>query len=135
MDEMNQMSREILREHDIFQKISKESHLKSKDRTWALYESWRDSDQGKQWKEEFLKHCEYRCPECNRRLTEFNITIDHKLPRRKYPWLTWDVSNFWILCRDCNKSKGQMDWSKYVERVRRVRGEDAYERVKRYSPC
>ncbi|HEY9699091.1 MAG TPA: hypothetical protein V6D10_17655 [Trichocoleus sp.] len=135
MSDLNDIAREILLEHDTFSKACKDSHLAAKDTVWALYTSWRDSEQGKQWKADFLKECGHKCPECDKWLNEFNSTIDHKLSRRKYPWLGWKTSNFWVLCMTCNKAKGHKDWSKYVETVRLKRGEAAYKRVVKYSPC
>jgi hypothetical protein len=54
------------------------------------------------------------CPICYER---FNInngrTIDHKLPRSQYPWLSLNFNNLWVICRSCNTEKGEMHWYEY----------------------
>jgi|SRR6476646_2732734 len=134
MSDLDSLAREILREHGTFKQACKDSHLAARDTVWQLYSNWRDSEQGKQWKASFLKECGYHCPECNIWLTEYNSTIDHKLPRRKYPWLGWDVSNLWVLCKSCNKAKSDKNWSEYIKAVRLYRGEAAYKRISKYPP-
>ncbi|MGI0495329.1 HNH endonuclease [Alkalinema pantanalense CENA528] len=40
-------------------------------------------------------------------------TMDHKLPRSQYPWLSMDFRNLWVICRNCNQEKGEMHWFEY----------------------
>ena len=35
-----------------------------------------------------------------------DISVDHILPRSKYPWKALEITNTQILCRSCNSSKG-----------------------------
>lgn len=47
------------------------------------------------------------CAECGKRIkNDFDITVDHKLPRSKYPALALDRENLRVLCRTCNSKKG-----------------------------
>ena len=40
-------------------------------------------------------------------------SIDHKLPRSQYPWLSMEFRNFWVICRRCNIEKAEMHWYEY----------------------
>lgn len=40
-------------------------------------------------------------------------TIDHKLPRSQFPWLSLNFQNFWVICRLCNQEKAEMHWFEY----------------------
>lgn len=54
------------------------------------------------------------CPICNCSYSRDNHkTIDHKLPKSKYPWLSMEFKNMWVICNECNKEKGEMDWYDY----------------------
>jgi hypothetical protein len=53
------------------------------------------------------------CEECGKRIkNDFDITVDHKRPRSKYPDIALDRENLRILCRTCNSKKGARlpDW-------------------------
>lgn len=98
------------------------------------YEAFRDSEAGRKWKAQKLAECNYRCPECNKLLNDFNSSIDHKHPRRHYPWLAWDISNLWVLCKVCNRNKSDRQWDDYLEIVKRDRGHIAFKRILKYAP-
>ena len=54
------------------------------------------------------------CPICGEKFSECGgRTIDHKLPRSQYPWLSTNFKNFWVICRDCNQEKGEKHWFEY----------------------
>jgi hypothetical protein len=54
------------------------------------------------------------CPVCNHYFSERKgRTIDHKLPRAQYPWLSMDFRNLWVICWQCNREKGEMGWYEY----------------------
>jgi 5-methylcytosine-specific restriction endonuclease McrA len=55
-----------------------------------------------------------RCPICEIRFSDCGgRTIDHKLPRSQYPWLSMDFRNFWVICKPCNQEKGEKHWFEY----------------------
>lgn len=59
-------------------------------------------------------HSDRTCPICDRLYTPNNgRSIDHKLPRSQYPWLSLDFQNLWVICLTCNKEKGEMHWYEY----------------------
>ncbi|MGB3517894.1 MAG: HNH endonuclease [Elainellaceae cyanobacterium] len=58
------------------------------------------------------------CPICDEQFSyENGRSIDHKLPRAQYPWLSLDFRNLWVICQRCNKEKGEMHWYKYEHYV------------------
>lgn len=47
------------------------------------------------------------CKNCGKKITEkSDITIDHILPRSKFPKNALEIQNMQVLCRSCNSSKG-----------------------------
>lgn len=47
------------------------------------------------------------CSACRRRIKrQSDVTVDHRLPRSRYPHLALDRSNLQVLCRRCNSKKG-----------------------------
>jgi len=57
---------------------------------------------------------DYYCPICDDKYREDNgRSIDHKLPRSQYPWLSLDFQNLWVICRNCNLEKAEMHWYEY----------------------
>ncbi|GAB4132007.1 MAG: hypothetical protein Fur0046_01400 [Cyanobacteria bacterium J069] len=57
---------------------------------------------------------DFHCPICGVRFSECGgRTIDHKLPRSQYPWLSMNFDNFWVICKACNDEKGEMHWFEY----------------------
>lgn len=59
-------------------------------------------------------HSDWTCPVCGRRFADCGgRTIDHKLPRAQYPWLSMDFKNLWVICRECNREKAERHWYEY----------------------
>ncbi len=57
---------------------------------------------------------DWYCPICGEKYSEKGgKTIDHKLPRSQYPWLSMEFNNLWVICQVCNKEKGEMHWYEY----------------------
>ncbi|MBE9076946.1 HNH endonuclease [Romeria aff. gracilis LEGE 07310] len=57
---------------------------------------------------------ESHCPICGERFSRHHKkTIDHKLPRAQYPWLSLDFRNLWVICYQCNQEKGERHWYEY----------------------
>lgn len=87
---------------------------------YRKYDYWRyingDSECGttqesKDWVNE---NSDWNCPICEERFSRRGgKTIDHKLPRSQYPWLSLDFKNFWVICQLCNQEKGEMHWYEY----------------------
>jgi 5-methylcytosine-specific restriction endonuclease McrA len=60
------------------------------------------------------EHSDWHCPVCGDKFSECGgRTIDHKLPRSQYPWLSMEFKNFWVICLACNQEKGERHWFEY----------------------
>ena len=87
---------------------------------YKKFDQWRyingDSECGttqesKHWAKE---NSDWHCPICESRFSECGgRTIDHKLPRSQYPWLSMEFKNFWVICKACNQEKGEKHWFEY----------------------
>jgi 5-methylcytosine-specific restriction endonuclease McrA len=74
-------------------------------------------------------HSDWHCPICGDRFADVGgRTIDHKLPRAQYPWLSLDFKNLWVICSPCNQEKGEMHWYEY-EHYMFIHHRDRYEDV------
>lgn len=87
---------------------------------YKKFDSWRyingDSECGttKESKDWAKEHSDWYCPICGDKFSECGgRTIDHKLPRSQYPWLSMEFKNFWVICKACNQEKGEMHWFEY----------------------
>ncbi|OUC13431.1 MAG: HNH endonuclease [Alkalinema sp. CACIAM 70d] len=113
--------------HELFEladKIGKQRYHKLTQQDFEDYrkfDQWRyingDSECGttqesRDWVKE---NSESHCPICGEKFSINNNgkTIDHKLPRSQYPWLSMDFRNLWVICRNCNQEKGEMHWFEY----------------------
>lgn len=102
---------------------------------YRKFEYWRyingDSECGttkesRQWVHE---NSERHCPICGERYGPNNgRSIDHKLPRAQYPWLSLDFRNLWVICHRCNQEKGERHWYEY-ERYIFAQYPDRYEDI------
>ncbi|WP_319418820.1 HNH endonuclease [Pleurocapsa sp. FMAR1] len=62
------------------------------------------------------EHSDWYCPICSEKYGDRGgKTIDHKLPRSQYPWLSLEWSNLWVICRTCNREKGEKHWYEYEQ--------------------
>lgn len=87
---------------------------------YKQFDNWRyingDSECGttpdsRKWAKE---HSDWHCPICGTRFSECGgRTIDHKLPRAQYPWLSMSFENLWVICKPCNQEKGEKHWFEY----------------------
>lgn len=103
--------------------IGKKRYHKLTRQDWIDYKKfneWRyvngDSECGttKESQEWAKDHSDWHCPICGDKFSECGgRTIDHKLPRSQYPWLSMEFQNLWVICRACNYEKGEMDWFEY----------------------
>lgn len=120
---MNLEDKELEELFKLADKVGKKQYHKLTQQDLADYrafEAWRyvngDSECGttqesKQW---VNQHSDRFCPICEERYSDRGgKTIDHKLPRAQYPWLSMDFRNFWVICQWCNQEKGEMHWYEY----------------------
>ncbi|MBD3880578.1 HNH endonuclease [Phormidium tenue FACHB-886] len=69
------------------------------------------TQESKDWARE---NSDSHCPICGDRFSACGgRTIDHKLPRSQYPWLSMNFNNLWVICRACNLEKGEKHWFEY----------------------
>lgn len=72
-----------------------------------IFNRWRNSEDGKQWKQEQFKHIKGKCPGCGHVLpTVAHFHIDHIKALRDRPDLAIEIENLQLLCSPCNMSKG-----------------------------
>ncbi len=140
MDLENKTLKELF---DLVDKIGRKHYhkLTAEDfESYQQYEHWRYIDgnfgagsnqESKNWVRD---NSDYHCPICNIRYHKDNgRTVDHKLPRSKYPWLSIDFKNLWVICRECNQEKSDMDWYEY-ERYIFVNYPHLYDNLKQFRP-
>lgn len=134
-DDLEVILRRIRRVNQQFHQTARTAYeFTRKEYADPKYEAFRDSEAGRQWKAQKLAECQYRCPECNKSINDYNSNIDHKHPRRYYPWLAWNLDNLWVICKDCNTNKSDQPWDDYLQAVRQNRGQAAVNRILRYAP-
>lgn len=82
-----------------------------------------------------LAHSDQDCPICEKRFggDHHYRTIDHKLPRAQYPWLSLNFANLWVICRACNQEKGELHWFEY-EHYMLNKHPDLYQNIKVFRP-
>ncbi|AFY73957.1 hypothetical protein Syn7502_01925 [Synechococcus sp. PCC 7502] len=79
-------------------------------------------------------HSHRSCPVCKENYTQKGgKTIDHKLPRSQYPWLSMEFMNLWVICQSCNQEKAEMHWYEY-ERYMLLNYPDRYPTIKLNRP-
>lgn len=87
---------------------------------YRAYDRWRyingDSECGstQESKDWVWRNSTQECPVCGQRYrSDRHRTIDHKLPRCQYPWLSMEMKNLWVICVICNQRKGDKNWYEY----------------------
>jgi 5-methylcytosine-specific restriction endonuclease McrA len=87
---------------------------------YRAYDRWRyingDGECGTtQESRDWIKdNSDWFCPICgDNYYDKGGKTIDHKLPRSQYPWLSMTYNNLWVICQDCNREKGERHWYEY----------------------
>lgn len=108
--------------------------------TYRKFDYWRyingdyecgTTQESRDWVNE---HSDWYCPICGEKYSgENGKTIDHKLPRSQYPWLSMEFKNLWVICRACNQQKGEMHWYEYEHYIF-VRHNHLYLTVKALRP-
>lgn len=107
---------------------------------YRKYDYWRyfngdyecgTTEESKDW---VKNNSDWYCPICGENYPEKGgKTIDHKLPRSQYPWLSMEFKNLWVICQVCNKEKGEMHWYEYEHYIF-VHHPDLYLAVKAARP-
>ncbi len=87
---------------------------------YRRYDYWRyvcgdgecgTTPESRKWVDE---HSDNTCPICEEYYSQRGgKSIDHKLPRAQYPWLSMEFSNFWVICQACNQEKAEKHWYEY----------------------
>jgi 5-methylcytosine-specific restriction endonuclease McrA len=87
---------------------------------YRAYDRWRyvngDGERGTtQESRDWIKdNSDWFCPICgDNYYDKGGKTIDHKLPRSQYPWLSMKQDNLWVICQNCNREKGERHWYEY----------------------
>lgn len=89
------------------------------------------TEESKQWVKD---NSDFHCPVCEERFADRDgRSIDHKLPRAQYPWLSLDFKNLWVICRMCNQEKAEMHWYEYEHYIF-IHHPDRYPNVKLARP-
>lgn len=86
------------------QKIANKINAKYDPR--AQFIGWRDSKEGKIWKQNKYQEQSECCAICKKRIRLKGSHIDHIKPVYSYPDLALDTGNMQITCPECNTSKG-----------------------------
>lgn len=88
-------------------KIAQQIQEKYEPRT--EFNRWRDSVEGKLWKQQKYLEQNGCCAICNQSILLKGSHIDHIKPLFKYPDLALDPTNLQITCSDCNISKNDSE--------------------------
>ena len=82
------------------------NQIKQKYEPRTEFNRWRDSKEGKLWKEQQYQKQKQCCAICKKTIELKWSHIDHIKPLFLYPDLALDTSNLQIACGQCNISKG-----------------------------
>ncbi len=79
------------------------------------FNAWRDSADGKQFKQSLYETQNGRCANPNCQVTEAltidYLDIDHKSPIATHPQLALVKTNMHLLCTPCNRKKNRGGWT------------------------
>jgi 5-methylcytosine-specific restriction endonuclease McrA len=142
-DAMNSEENELEALFKLANKIGKKRYhqLTPQDfENYRKYDYWRyingdgecgSTETSKNWVSD---HSDWYCPICEQRFAaRGGRTIDHKLPRAQYPWLSLDFKNLWVICQECNLEKAERHWYEY-EHYMFIHHPDLYPNVKLARP-
>ncbi len=92
---------------------------------------WGTTQESRDWVKD---NSDWFCPICgDKYYDKGGKTIDHKLPRSQYPWLSMEFNNLWVICQVCNREKGEMHWYEYEHYIF-INNPDFYPGVKLARP-
>ena len=81
------------------------NQIKQKYEPRTEFNRWRNSEEGKLWKEQQYQKQKQCCAICQQKIELKWSHIDHIKPLSRYPELSLDLSNLQIACGSCNISK------------------------------
>ena len=140
---MNLEDKELKQLFKLANKIGKKRYHKLTQQdfeNYRQYDYWRyvngdgecgTTQESRNWVQE---NSDWYCPICGDNYSNREgKTIDHKLPRSQYPWLAMEFENLWVICRFCNREKGEMHWYEYEHHML-VKYPDWYPFIKSSRP-
>ena len=107
-DSLQDLSEKLFRLHFKISEYLKETEqkietIKSKYEPRNQFNAWRNSQEGKQWKEEQYQRQNKRCPICQQPILSLKGShIDHIKPLSTHPHLALDPKNMRITHGACN---------------------------------
>jgi 5-methylcytosine-specific restriction endonuclease McrA len=94
--------------HGNFNKLQKrEKSINERYTPRNIFNRWRDSIEGKEWKQKQYEKQQGKCPDCS--FIAHNVDyleIDHIKSISTNPELAIDITNLRLVCSPCNKKKG-----------------------------
>ena len=96
---------------DVFLKNSQDkiNKIKQKYQPRTEFNRWRNSEEGKLWKEQQYQKQKQSCAICCKKIELKWSHIDHVKPISLYPDLSLDTSNLQIACGSCNTKKNNSE--------------------------
>ena len=85
------------------------NQIKQKYQPRTEFNRWRNSEEGKLWKEQQYQKQKQSCAICQKKIELKWSHIDHIKPLSRYPALSLDTSNLQIACNSCNTSKSDRE--------------------------
>lgn len=75
-----------------------------------IFNRWRDSTEGKEWKQKQYEKQQGKCTDCSflAHSVEY-LEIDHIKPISINPEFAVDITNLRLVCSPCNRKKGNKD--------------------------
>ena len=104
----NKLDRSLQNVQKIINKIEQKYDLRTE------FNRWRNSNEGKLWKEQKYYQQKQCCAICQEKIQLKWSHIDHIKPISLYPALSLKTSNMQITCGPCNTSKKDRSPNKFV---------------------
>ncbi len=99
----NQLDKSIQNKQAIINKIKQKYEPRTE------FNRWRNSEEGKLWKEQQYQKQKQCCAICQAKIELKWSHIDHLKPISIYPDLSLDTSNLQIACGSCNTKKNNSE--------------------------
>lgn len=69
------------------------------------FNNWLRSKEGQEWKKQEFKRCNGVCADCQEKIREQDVVVDHIKPLSKYGHSANTISNYRLLHPSCNAQK------------------------------